>query len=365
MKPPAVTLRELNRWTLARQLLLARADLDPVTAIERLGGLQAQWPRSPYIALWSRLGDFRAEDLEAVLGSGRVVKSTLMRMTLHLVSAAHFHLLRAALDHAGRSGWGHTLALAGDELAGLSVALLGRAGEGALPRAEALRIIAARLPSMEELDTRRLWYLLKSEGLVNDPARALFRSAPNGDHVPAPPGAAVEPGAAVAHLVRTHLSAFGPATRADTSDWSGQLVGSLAPGYAALSEELVEFTGPDGELLFDLREAPRPSAETEAPVRFLAKWDSLLLGHKRRTRVIGEAERKVVIRKNGDVTESFTVDGFVAGTWVAMAKRGAASLRLTPFAPLDAAALVSLEEEGVRLLRFLLPEASSTEVDFD
>jgi hypothetical protein len=91
-----VGLRELNRWTLARQLL--RAELDPVTAIERLAGLQAQWPRSPYIALWSRLREFQPDGLESALIEGRVVKSNLMRVTLHLVPAADLHLFRAAIE---------------------------------------------------------------------------------------------------------------------------------------------------------------------------------------------------------------------------------------------------------------------------
>jgi len=91
-----VSLRQMNRWTLARQMLLARADIDAVTAIERLAGMQAQHSPSPYIGLWSRLTDFRREELETALVEDRVYKASLMRVTLHLVSARELHFYSVA-----------------------------------------------------------------------------------------------------------------------------------------------------------------------------------------------------------------------------------------------------------------------------
>src|SRR5260221_2968979 len=164
--------RALNRALLARQLLLERAELDPVTAIERLAGLQAQWPPSPYIALWSRLRDFRAEDLEAALIEGRVVKSNLMRVTLHLVSIADFQLYRTAIETEMQSGWSGSAAAAGESLAAIRAELVARAAAGPLPRAEALAVMEALAPTMADLDRRRLWYLLKSGPLVADPGHA-------------------------------------------------------------------------------------------------------------------------------------------------------------------------------------------------
>ena len=101
--PPTrvLTARDLNRATLARQLLLERADLDPVTAIRQVVALQAQEPASPYLALWTRLAGFDPADLDAAAAERRVVKATLMRVTLHLVAAADYATLWAA--HAPRS----------------------------------------------------------------------------------------------------------------------------------------------------------------------------------------------------------------------------------------------------------------------
>ena len=62
-----LTLRELNRATLARQMLLDREPLPVSEAVERLVGLQAQVPNPPYIGLWTRLRDFRRDDLTRLL----------------------------------------------------------------------------------------------------------------------------------------------------------------------------------------------------------------------------------------------------------------------------------------------------------
>jgi hypothetical protein len=85
-----LTLRDLNRATLARQLLLERRKLSPSAAIERLVGMQAQWPPAPYVGLWTRVEGFRREALERLLRRGDVLKATVMRGTLHLVTARDY-----------------------------------------------------------------------------------------------------------------------------------------------------------------------------------------------------------------------------------------------------------------------------------
>jgi hypothetical protein len=95
-----LTRRELNRTTLARQMLLRRERISPAGAIERLAGLQAQLPSSPYLALWARLEGFERSALERALIRRGVVKALLMRATMHLVSARDYPLLDAAVREA-------------------------------------------------------------------------------------------------------------------------------------------------------------------------------------------------------------------------------------------------------------------------
>jgi hypothetical protein len=93
-----LTLRELNRATLARQLLLERKRLSPRAVIERLVGVQAQWPQAPYVGIWTRTASFRPQQLERELERGTVLKATVMRQTLHLVTPRDYALLRAAMS---------------------------------------------------------------------------------------------------------------------------------------------------------------------------------------------------------------------------------------------------------------------------
>ena len=78
--------RQLNRATLARQLLLRRAQLPALTAIGHLAGLQAQAPLAPYVGLWTRLSRFGHQDLKTLLAERSVVRAHLMRNTIHLLT---------------------------------------------------------------------------------------------------------------------------------------------------------------------------------------------------------------------------------------------------------------------------------------
>ncbi len=91
-------LRELNRATLVRQMLLDRETLPVPAAIERLVGLQAQLALPPYVGLWTRLRDFRRENLAQSIENRIVIKATLMRATLHLFTAEDYLRFRSTLQ---------------------------------------------------------------------------------------------------------------------------------------------------------------------------------------------------------------------------------------------------------------------------
>ena len=345
MAERVLTLKELNRATLARQLLLERKKIGVLPAIERLAGMQAQWPPSPYVGLWSRVTGFKRESLERAILRGDVVKPTVMRGTLHLVTARDYPMFWAALRDM--QAWYDETHLAHAQEAMASLREL--AASGPISHNAGLDHLRDRYGHVD-LDARRVFRALRRHAhLLHTPDSALWKSRPLGVFVQHPEPEPMEVLAARTELVRRYLAAFGPSTRADIADWSGLRVSDFADALDVL-EPLRRFRDENGRELLDLQRAPLPPADTPAPVRFLPKWDNTLLAHADRRRVLPEELRKTVIAKNGDVTQTFLVDGIVAGSWTAD-KKG--KIALTPFAPLPRTARRDVEEEAARLEAWL------------
>jgi hypothetical protein len=335
-----LTLRQLNRATLARQLLLERKRLSPAAVIERLVGMQAQWPPAPYVGIWTRTTSFRREALERQLAAGAVVKATVMRQTLHLVTRRDYALLRAAMSE---TNFPWQSALAGR----LASSMREFATAGPVTSAEALAHIE-RKHGLSGIDARRAWRAARVRAhLLHHHETALWRGRPEGRFVALDEPEAHVPVEARAEMLRRYLAAFGPATLRDIVAWSMMHVPELKAALAHL--DLRRFRDESGRELLDVPRAPLPAADTPAPVRFLPKWDNLLLSFADRTRVLPEQYRKTVIGKNGDVAQTFLVDGLVAGTWTVTKGR----IALEPFAPLSRAARRELEDEAGRLEAFL------------
>jgi hypothetical protein len=340
-----LTLKELNRATLARQLLLERKKVGVLPAIERIAGMQAQWPQSPYVGLWSRLVGFKRETLERAVRRGEVVKPTVMRGTLHLVTSRDYPMFWFALRDM--QAWYDETHLAHAEEAMTSLRAL--AATGPVTHNEALEHLREAYGHVD-LEARRVFRALRRHAhLLHTPDSALWRSRPLGEFVQQPEPQPMEVLVARTELVRRYLAAFGPSTRADIADWSGLRVTDFADALDAL-EPLRRFRDENGRELLDVQRAPLPPAETPAPVRFLPKWDNTLLAHADRRRVLPEELRKTVIGKNGDVTQTFLVDGIVAGSW-SFDKKG--KVTVDPYAPLPRVARREVDDEAARLEAWL------------
>jgi hypothetical protein len=336
-----LTLRELNRATLARQLLLERKRLSPTAVIERLIGMQAQLPPAPYIGIWTRTTSFRRAALERQLASADVVKATVMRQTLHLVTRRDYALLRAALSESNH--YDQT-----PDAKRLAPSVRALAAKGPLTTAKALAYLE-REHGLTSARARYAWRGARVRAhLLHHHETALWHARPEGRFVAVEEPEVPDPVDARAEMIGRYLAAFGPASRRDLAAWSMMRASEVAPALDRL-EPLRRFRDERNRALLDVPKAPLPDADTAAPVRFLPKWDNVLLAFADRTRVLPEQYRKTVIRMNGDVAQTFLVDGFVAGIWRVENGR----VVLEPFAKLSRSVQRELDNEARRLEAFL------------
>jgi hypothetical protein len=361
MTPTVLTNAELNRATLARQLLLERSAVGVPAAIEQLAGMQAQEPKHPFIGLWTRLEGFEEDALRRALHEREVVRATLMRSTLHLFSAADYAALRMSMQPP----MSVAKRVLGPRSADLDVdKVLPAANRLLKGTALAFDEIRARLQEQfPDVNDRALGYAVRTLlPLVMVPsggARWGFDRvacfAPAGEWLSEPLS---DDGAQA--LVQRYLGAFGPATAKDLQVWSG--AGGAKEVLDGMRDELIVFADERGRELFDLADAPRPGADAPAPPRFLPEFDNLVLAHDDRSRVIAAEHRPLVTTKNLRVKATFLLDGVVAGTWTIAVKRKVATLSLAPFGSLPKRAAKALTAEGDALLRFAEPEAKAYDV---
>lgn len=362
--PHAVlTTRALNRALLARQHLIERADLSPEAMIEHLVGLQAQAPNPPYYGLWTRLRDFQTADLSRLIERRRVVRISLMRSTIHLVTADDCLAIRPLLQDVHVKRFLNTY---GRLLTGLNLDEVGAVGRRLVeerPRtfSELAELLGQRWP---ERDARALAQTVRAlVPLVQVPPRGLWGQSGQAAHTSAESwlGLKLADTTDLPRLIRRYLAAFGPATVQDMQTWSG--LTALRGVVKRMRPELLVFQDERGRELFDVPEAPRPDPEMPAPTRFLPEYDNALLSHHDRTRIISDEHRSVVFSVNGIIRGTVLRDGFVAGTWKTACQRGAATLTVELFGAVEDRS--QLEDEGEQLLRFAFPEAESRDIRFE
>ncbi|MGW4061379.1 winged helix DNA-binding domain-containing protein [Amycolatopsis sp. NPDC004747] len=352
--------RALNRATLARQLLLSRAEMSAFDAVEHLAGLQAQAPFPPYFGLWSRLAGFRPSELVELLESRRVVRIALMRGTVHLVTAADAlawrPVVQAIYDRDLKQNTLHAGALAGldhDEVAEAArKLLLGGPMPGNALGAELARTWDAPAASLTHLARGRL-------PLVQTPPRAIWGKAGQTTYACLDEwvGAPLSP-ASPASLISRYLRAFGPATVADVQTWAGiTRLGEVAAGM-----DLRRYRDPDGRELLDLPELTVPDEDVPAPPRLLGPFDQTILSYADRTRVVSDAYRKRVISQNGLVKGTLLVGGQVCGFWEIKAAKKAAAIELSPFEKLPKRDLAALEKSAGELVKWAEAAAETHEV---
>lgn len=377
MAQPTLTQRQLNRATLARQGLLRPLPRVPVARlVERIGSLQAQHPDWPPLALQTRLATkVPPVDLSRARARRTVVRASLMRLTVHVVSATDFWAMSTLTLPFRWNQWrilykrDPVSSPLGRRIRKGYAAVLAAMTERPLQIHEIESILAEKVGRMEIPPYRCLWrHFSGGVPLIQVPhdgeTYGRARYAPASDWLGEPDPEQVDPDAATSRLARRYLAAFGPASVEDLAAYvgRGKWLTRWRRAMGDGSEDLTRFTDEAGRTLLDLPDAPRPDADTPAPPRLLARWDSLLLayGTAHRSRVLPPAHQATVITRNADVLPTFLVDGMVAGTWLPRRDRGgAARIELRPFGRLKAADRDALEAEADRLLPILGPGAYS------
>ena len=349
MADRVLTQRELNRALLARQLLLDRSPLGMTDVMEQMGGIQTQYAPAGYIGLWSRMRDFERPMLTRALEERSAIQATLMRATIHTVSANDYWPMEIGVRRIRRE-W----------FEAVSRRQVERFDPDAVADAVRGELSAAPL-NMKELTAR-----LGARGFPADAARwagmwvDLVRVPPSGtwerrradlyglaeSWLGPLPGEVTEADG-MELLVRRRLGGFGPASLKEIASWMGMNVGQMRDAVDRIV--LRTFRGEDGAALVDLPDAPRPDPGTPAPARFLAVWDAALLVHARRTQILPEEIRPQIFNtKTPHSHNTFLLDGQVAGTW----RHEGGDIRLSPLRQLTAAERRELEEEAHRLAAF-------------
>ena len=308
MAERVLSQRELNRALLARQLLLERGRLSIPKALERIGGIQAQYAPAMYVGLWSRLEGVERDAVTRALVRRSAIQATMMRATIHLVSKADYWPLTAAIRQPRLVWWERVHPNADPHEMRAAARKLRRfladgprkrkEVEEHLGRDKALGIGAyvdlVRVPPSGTWEQRRADLYGLAEDWVG------------------PDTADEDDGLEL--LIRRYLGGFGPANPADIADFGGVAIKAVRSTLERM--RLRRFRDEDGKELIDLPRAPLPAADTSAPPRFLPVWDATLLVHARRTQILPEEHRSKVFHvKTPHSVNTFLLDGQVAGTW--------------------------------------------------
>jgi hypothetical protein len=340
-----LTERELNRAVLGRQLLLERVELPIPRAVERVGGLQTQDARSGYIGLWSRLAGFERGDLTRALERRSVVQATVMRITIHMVSARDYPLLTEGVRAHRRKSWtkAHAKRVDAKKVPAVARRVASLLEDGPRWRRELVEELGLDSPTWNGVGMWTDLVRAPPSGTWERPRSDLYATA---ESWLGPSEATEEDGQE--HLVRRYLGAFGPASLKDTANWAGLPPRSIASTVEGMRLRRVQDDA--GVELLDLPRAPLPDPETPAPPRFLPTWDATLLAHARRTQILPERHRaKIFNTKTPHSLQTFLVDGQAAGIW--KIERG--RVKLEPFERLSREARKELDDEAERLAAFL------------
>ena len=361
-----VSARQLNRTVLQRQFLLERVTMPALDVVEHLVGMQAQEPQDPHLGLWSRIERFDPAELSTAIEQRAAARIVAMRGTVHLFTAADAAAMRPlaqpVLDRE------LNVKMYREALDGVDLAPIVAAGRDILAAGPcSTKQLRAELATcFPDIDANVLPHVCRNHlALVQVPPRGLWRRGGQVTYSPVEEWLGREPKAPdVEEVVRRYLAAFGPATNADITTWSGlqamrEITDRMRPTLRTYRDER-------GRELFDLPDAELADPDLRAPVRVLPEYDNVLLSHHDRDRFFPPAEARR--RLGGEArTISGTIlhDGVVVATWRIDRTEHEPVIVVDHAVTLTASARRAIDGEAGRALAFLEPEATGRKVRFN
>jgi hypothetical protein len=350
----------IAQFRLVRHHLLDESPTDLVTICRHICGVQAQVMSAAYLQLWTRNHAVTRSEIESLLWQSRVlVKTSLMRQTLHIVPSDEFHLYIAALKPARIAGALRIMSKFGidrEESEALTALIMEAIAEGPLSRAAIHMAVRPKASKRVHAYMERVWSIMRlpvAEGLIcygsgeNNEVTFIRRDR----WLRKLKFKSITTTEAQCALFLKYLSAYGPAAPSDFSHWAGVPMQDAKRLPALLESELAEIPG-EKKSCFLLRKDVLALEEIESSkdsVRLLPHFDPFLLAHREKDHLLSAANYKRVYRNQGWISPVVLVDGAVAGVWSYKVQNKKLFVRIEPFGKLSRSVHTRVAKEAANL----------------
>jgi uncharacterized protein YcaQ len=347
-------------FRLRRHHLLDEPPADAITICRDMCGVQAQVMSAAYLQLWTRNHTLRRAGIEDALWKSRsLVKTSLMRQTLHLIPTDEFPLYIAALRPSRYAQAMRVMDRCGitrDESEALVPLIMKTLSEGPLSRPAIAAAIRPKASKRVRFWMENSWSLVRlpvAEGLVcygrgEGNAIVFIRT----DHwLPKLKLELMSATEAQCALLKKYLRAYGPATLTDFAHWAGLPMQEVKPLRALLDAELAEIPADKKNclLLREDVEVLKSSANAKASIRLLPHFDSYLLAHRDKDHLLSAKHYKRVYRNQGWISPAVLIDGAIAGVWSYQLQGKRLLVKIEPFGKLSKAERAGIEREAESL----------------
>ena len=345
---------QIHAFRLRRHHLLDQSAKDLVTICRDVCGVQAQIMSAAQLQFWARNHAITPMMVNDALWKTRsLVKTSLMRQTLHLVPANEFPLYIAAHKNARARAVLSIMArckITREEADELSALILEELKAGPAPRAAITAAVRPKVSKRLRVWMDKVWSIVRLpviEGLVcYGPGEGNQATFIRTEHwLPAQPK--IDAVQAQKELFRKYLRAYGPATLHDFAHWSLISMAEVRALRPLLDSEITEH---NGLLLLreDMKTLQSASPEMNS-VHLLPYFDVYLLAHRFKEHFLKPKFYKRVYRNQGWISPVVLINGEIAGVWSYKLARKAVEIEIELFAQVDRRTQAQIKDRAKEL----------------